>query len=93
MNKPAIGILLDVWCEDYDGDDIVLVEDKADGSWRHGTEHTAIFHRKSDDTHWCVGYRTTPGADYNDFRDGDLDDSYVLKVKPVEKVVRTWQAA
>ncbi|GLK85471.1 hypothetical protein [Ancylobacter defluvii] len=90
--KPSIALLLDVWCEDYEGDDITVVHDEADGSWRHGSEHTAIFHRASDNTHWSVSYRVTPGADYNDFRDGDLDDSYVVQVQPVVVPTTTWVA-
>lgn len=90
MRKPSIAELLSVWREDYEGEDISLIEDKADGAWRHGSEHTAIFYRMSDETYWSVSYRVTPGADYNDFRDGDLDDHYVVRVYPRDQIVRTW---
>lgn len=90
--RPSIQLLLDVWREDYEGDDIEVVEDKADGSWRHGTEHTAIFQRRSDNTYWSVSYRTNPSGDYNDFRDGDLDDHCIVQVVPKEVMTRTWFA-
>lgn len=92
ITKPTISALLDVWCEDYEGDDIILIEDEVDGKWRHGSTHCAVFHRTTDDTHWAVDYRTNPSGDHNDFRDGDLDDSYVVQVTPHEKTVRTWKA-
>lgn len=97
MGKPSIKLLRIVWMdddlEDYDEnivDDIEHVETNLLDTWRHGTIHEAIFHRKSDDTFWCVCYRTDKDGEYNDFRDDELSDSDVIKVEKVEKIIHEW---
>jgi hypothetical protein len=41
--------------------------------------------------HWAVRYDNNPGADYNAFRDGDLDDSDVMMVAAFTRMVTTWE--
>ncbi|MTD92900.1 hypothetical protein GIW81_00970 [Hyphomicrobium sp. xq] len=77
MDKPTFEKLRAVWREDDDGDDIDLVHDRVTGSWRHGSEHEAVFKRRADGTFWLVAYRADPGGDYNDFRDETLDVAQV----------------
>lgn len=92
IEKPTIATLLAVWEENYEGDDIRIIEDEVDGAWRHGSTHRVIFRRTTDDTYWAVDYRTNPGGDYNDFRDGDLDDSAVTQVRSTWITIRDWEA-
>lgn len=93
MRKPMIATLRAVWREEHDEEDIVLVEDVTDGTWRHGSTHRAVFLRACDSTYWAVGYRSNPGWDYNDFRDGDLGDDHVIQVFPHDVVIRDWRAS
>ncbi|MEW6121282.1 MAG: hypothetical protein AB1698_01615 [Pseudomonadota bacterium] len=90
-DKPTIETMLAVWREEYEEGEWVHVHDKVDGSWRHGSCHEFVAKRVSDGTFWMVSYRTNPSGDYNDFRDGDLYDSDVVRVWPsvVTKTVYT----
>lgn len=87
MEKPTINFMRDLWREDYSGDDYEEVTTTLDGRWRHGTEHTFIAKRLTDETYWAVGYRTDKDGDYNDFRDGSLTNEDVYQVKPVAKTI------
>lgn len=94
VSKPTLASLLAVWREgDDDEEHICLIEDVVDGSWRHGSTHRAVFLDGDSGTYWAVDYRTNPSGDYNDFRDGDLDESAVIQVVPHEKTIRTWKPA
>lgn len=80
--KPTIETMLAVWREDYETGAWEHVEDRGTGNWRHGSEHEFVAKRITDETYWCVPYRTNPGGDHNDFRDGDLYDDCVIQVWP-----------
>lgn len=90
-SKPTIEEMLAVWQEDYEEGMWEPISDITTGSWRHGSTKQFVAKRLSDNTYWCVIYRTTPSADYNDFREGDLDDSCVIQVVPVEVKKIEWR--
>lgn len=60
-----------------------------DDDWRHGGTVTQYLKRLSDDTCWCLVYRTTPDGDYNGLREGDYE---VFEVEPYEEVVIKYKA-
>lgn len=86
MDKPTIEEICDAWRDDTDKFETVI--DELDGTWRHGTEHTLVVERLSDNTFWRVFYRHETSGEYNDLRDGDLSDSDIVQVKPIEVVTK-----
>ncbi len=83
--KPTIKEMLECWRSD-ETDTLIRESDEVFDTNRHGSDHQFVAKRKYDETHWSVRYRVNQGADYNDFREGDLDDS---DVKQVFKKTRT----
>lgn len=81
LNKPSIKEVKETW-QDGGSDSLEIISDVADGTWRHGTEHTLILKRLEDETYWSISYRSQGDGEYNDLRDDDLSDGDVYQVVP-----------
>lgn len=64
------------------------VHEDADPSWRHGCYMFTVFQRTTDNTFWGVNWQLSGDGEYNSIRDGDLSQSDISQVRPVE-VVKT----
>lgn len=80
MNKPSVEDLSEGYYDE--NDDLELVWDDADPSWRHGCYMTSVFKRKSDNTYWSVSWRRSGDGEYNSLREGDIDETYISEVEP-----------
>ena len=76
----------------YDAPDYDLIKEELDDSWRHGNYVFAVFKRISDNTFWGVNFQRSGDGEYNSLRDGDVDDSDIGRLMPVEKTITDYVA-
>ena len=83
MTVPACA---EIW--NGQNDEFEQVHREDDTSWRHGSYVYAVFKRASDNTFWSVSYCESNDGETNELREGDAG---ISQVKPVEKVVITYE--
>lgn len=93
MEKPTLKMMSSSW-EEEDDAELTHEVDEVIGTIRNGTEHSFVASKADSEgnkKYWQVIYRSQADGEYNDFRDGDLNDSDVHEVVPVEKKIITWK--
>jgi hypothetical protein len=91
ITYPTVADLKDYWdAPDYD-----LIKEEIDDSWRHGNYVFAVFRRISDGTYWGVSFCRSGDGETDGLRDGDVDDSNITRLMPVEMTITdyvSWKA-
>lgn len=65
------------------------VQRETESGWRHGTDETRVFRRKSDGTFWQVCYRVSTDGETNELREGTAE---IGQVKPRQVTVTEYHA-
>ncbi len=97
--KPSIEQMLECWkdCNEVtlsDSVKLVYNEEVEQGAAKWGSAHMFVADLvdtiSKETSHWAVRYDHNPGVDHNTFRDGDLSNEDVFRVKSVTKTMNEW---
>lgn len=80
MNKPT--------CEQIFNEELELVTERADPSWRHGCNMTAVF-KRDDGTFWEAKFQVSTDGETNGLRDGD---ARITQVFPKQITITVYEA-